>query len=589
MAGNDCISFPSKLRTKNVQLLLQITVFKPKCKKMNSFKKHFSHTFRFAIGLFLVLPQLCMAQEPTRPIIQQVSFKNDTLNIISYGAKGDGQFLNTTAINKALRTCSEQGGGVVLIPAGLWLTGPIEMQSNVNLHLKRDAVLLFTKDFNQYKLVESNWEGEPAWRNQNPISGKNLNNIAITGNGIIDGNGDAWRMVKKSKLTASQWKTLVASGGEVDSNNDIWYPSKSSLQGAKEKKAGVIRPGTTVDDFKDVKDFLRPNLLVFTNCKKVLLEGITIQNSPAWNLHPLMCEDLTLRKLTVRNPWYGQNGDGVDVESCKNVLIEDCTFDVGDDGICIKSGRDKAGRERAMPTENVIVRNNVVYHAHGGFVIGSEMSGGARNIWVEDCSFIGTDIGLRFKTTRGRGGIVENIYINNINMVNIPGEAILFDMYYAAVDPVPMAGEKRTAVKTVTLPVTEETPQFRNFYIKNIMAKGASKGIFFRGLPEMHIQNIWIENATLEASKGIEIIEASHINLKNISLKTKESNPLISIENGSNINLDNIQALDIPELYIQVAGEKSADIRLSKSNAKTAKTVSQFTAGSTNKSLTIKN
>ncbi|MDR3009798.1 MAG: glycoside hydrolase family 28 protein [Sphingobacterium sp.] len=530
-----------------------------------------------------------MAQEPARPIVQQVDFKKDTLNIGNYGAKGDGQFLNTVSINQTIRKCSEHGGGVVLIPAGIWLTGPIEMQSNVNLHLKRDAVLLFTKDFDQYKLVESNWEGEPAWRNQNPISGKNLYNIAITGNGIIDGNGDAWRMVKKSKLTASQWKNLVASGGTVDMDSEVWYPSASSLKGSKEKKAGVIRPGTKVDDFKDVKDFLRPNLLVFTNCKKVLLEGITIQNSPAWNIHPLLCEDLTLRKLSVRNPWYGQNGDGVDVESCKNVLIEDCTFDVGDDGICIKSGRDKAGRERGKPTENVIVRNNVVYHAHGGFVIGSEMSGGARNIWVEDCSFIGTDIGLRFKTTRGRGGVVENIFINNINMVDIPGEAILFDMYYAAVDPVALAGEKRPAVKTVTLPVTEETPQFKNFYIKNIVAKGASKGIFLRGLPEMHIQHIWIENATLEANKGIEIIEASQVNLKNITLKTTENNPLIAINNSTAINLDNIQALEAPELYIEVAGEKSSHIHLSKSNTRTAKTVSQFIGGSTDKSLTIKN
>ncbi|WP_293900496.1 glycoside hydrolase family 28 protein [Sphingobacterium sp. UBA5670] len=556
---------------------------------MNSFKKHYSRTLKSALGLLLVLPQLCKAQEPARPIVQQVNFKKDTLNIGNYGAKGDGQFLNTTTINQTIRTCSERGGGVVSIPAGIWLTGPIEMQSNVNLHLKRDAVLLFTKDFDQYKLVESNWEGEPAWRNQNPISGKNLNNIAITGEGIIDGNGGAWRMVKKSKLTTSQWNNLVASGGTVDTDKEVWYPSASSLKGSKEKKAGIIRPGTTVEDFKDVKDFLRPNLLVFTNCKKVLLEGVTIQNSPAWNIHPLLCEDLTLRKVSVRNPWYGQNGDGVDVESCKNVLIEDCTFDVGDDGICIKSGRDKAGRERGKPTENVIVRNNVVYHAHGGFVIGSEMSGGARNIWVEDCSFIGTDIGLRFKTTRGRGGVVENIFINNINMADIPGEAILFDMYYAAVDPVALAGEKRPAVKTVTLPVTEETPQFKNFYIKNIVAKGASKGIFLRGLPEMHIQHIWIENATLEANKGIEIIEASQVNLKNITLKTTENNPLIAINNSTAINLDNIQALEAPELYIEVAGEKSSNIRLSKSNTKTAKVVSQFKGAITNKSLTIKN
>lgn len=174
-------------------------------------------------------------------------------------------------------------------------------------------------------------------------------------------------------------------------------------------------------------------------------------------------------------------------------------------------------------------------------------------------------------------------------MVDIPGEAILFDMYYAAVDPVALAGEKRSPVKTVTLPVTEETPQFKNFYIKNIVAKGASKGIFLRGLPEMHIQHIWIENATLEACNGIEIIEASRVNLKNITLKTTKNNPLIAINNSTAINLDNIQALDTPELYIEVAGDKSSNINLSKSNTRTAKTVSQFIAGSTDKSLTIKN
>src|SRR5690606_17953161 len=156
------------------------------------------------------------AQEPVHPIVQQVSFPKDTLQIIDFGAKGDGQFINTEPINKAITTISEKGGGVVLIPGGLWLTGPIEMKSNVNLHVQRDAVVLFTDDFGAYELVESNWEGEPAWRNQNPISGKNLENIAITGAGVIDGNGGAWRMVKRDKMTDAQWKKLVASGGVVD-------------------------------------------------------------------------------------------------------------------------------------------------------------------------------------------------------------------------------------------------------------------------------------------------------------------------------------------------------------------------------------
>ncbi len=537
-------------------------------------------------GLFFHHSNL-FAQETVLPQINQVAFPRDTIQIDEFGAKGDGQFLNTGAINTAILTCNQKGGGVVLIPAGLWLTGPIEMQSNVNLHIDRDAILLFTSDFDQYDMVESNWEGEPSWRNQNPISGKNLENIAITGTGIIDGSGDAWRMVKKSKMTASQWKKLVASGGVVDEKNNIWYPSESSFRGAQEKKSGKILPGITKEYYRDVKDFLRPNLLVFTSCKRILIEGVTVQNSPAWNLHPLMCEDLTLRNVTVRNPWYAQNGDGVDIESCKNVWIENCTFDVGDDGICIKSGRDKAGRDRGMPTENVVIRNSVVYHAHGGFVIGSEMSGGARNIWVENCSFIGTDIGLRFKTKRGRGGIVENIYINNINMVDIPGEAILFDMYYEAVDPVPLAGEKKADVKVVKLPVTEETPQFRNFHIRNVHVKGAEKGIFVRGLPEMHIRNIRIENASIEAKKGIEIIEASNISLKDVTLNSSDTNPLIHIDNANGISVDGVTSVHDVELLVKVSGAEAKAITIKGMHNKNIKQLSAFEGNASPKVLTI--
>ncbi|WP_421945433.1 glycoside hydrolase family 28 protein [Pedobacter sp.] len=516
------------------------------------------------------------AQNQKLPTIQQVKFKKDTISIANFGAKGDGVTLNTQSINKAISAMNQKGGGVVLIPSGLWLTGPIELKSNVNLHIKRDAILQFTADFNQYKLVQGNWEGQPAWRNQSPISGTNLENIAITGTGIIDGNGGAWRMVKKDKLTESQWKNLTSSGGSVSDDGKLWYPSEKTVKGSKTKNAGVIVPGKTAADYEDIKDFLRPNLLVLTNCKKILLEGVTFQNSPAWNLHPLLCEDLTLRNLQVKNPWFAQNGDGVDVESCKNVLIEGSTFDVGDDGICIKSGRDEAGRKRGVPTENVIIRNNVVYHAHGGFVIGSEMSGGAKNIWVYDCSFIGTDIGLRFKTARGRGGVVENIYVDRINMIDIPGEAILFDMYYAAQDPIVLAGEKREAIKTVTVPVTEATPQFKNMYIKNVVANGAEKAIFFRGLPEMNIKDIYLENVTIQAKKGIEIIEATGISLKNVNVITADTNPIIYIQNASNVNISGLQYKNGAELLFNINGEKTKAVKVNGTDVSKAKKTSTF-------------
>jgi len=554
---------------------------------MNLFKGKIYSIFSVLVGLCLNTTTAVFAQKQVLPVIQQVKFKNDTVSIATFGAKGDGITLNTVNINKAISSVSQKGGGVVLIPSGLWLTGPIELKSNVNLHLKRNAILQFTDDFNQYKLVEGNWEGQPAWRNQSPISGVNLVNIAITGSGIIDGNGGAWRMVKKDKLTETQWQKLVVSGGSVSEDGKLWYPSQKTVKGSKTKNAGVIVPGKTAADYEDIKDFLRPNLLVLTSCKKILLEGVTFQNSPAWNLHPLMCEDLTLRNLQVKNPWFAQNGDGVDVESCKNVLIEGSTFDVGDDGICIKSGRDESGRKRGMPTENVIIRNNIVYHAHGGFVIGSEMSGGAKNIWVYDCSFIGTDIGLRFKTTRGRGGVVENIYVNNINMIDIPGEAILFDMYYAAQDPVPLAGEKREAIKTVTVPVTEATPQFKNFYIKDVVANGAEKAIFFRGLPEMNIKDIHLENVTIKAKKGIEIIEATGIFLKNINVITDDTNPVVHVQNGTNININALQYKNGSELLFNITGEKTKGVKVTGTDVSKAKKTSAFSEEANKTALEI--
>ena len=505
------------------------------------------------------------------PVIQPAHFKKDSFNILQYGAVGNGVTLNTKSINAAIAACHKKGGGVVVVPAGSWLTGPIVLLSNTNLYLASNALLQFTTDFNEYKLVEGNWEGQPAVRNQSPLSASNAENIAITGYGIIDGGGDAWRAVKKDKLTESQWSHLVASGGMISDDKKTWYPSEKSFKGFQAKDAGVLKDGKTAADFEDIKDFLRPNLLVFTQCKKVLLEGVTFQNSPAWCLHPLMCQDITVRNVNVKNPWYAQNGDGIDIESCKNVLLEHSRFDVGDDGICIKSGRDAAGRKRAMPAENIIVRNCIVYHAHGGFVIGSEMSGGAKNLFVSDCSFIGTDIGLRFKTTRGRGGIVEKIYIKNINMKDIAGEAILFDMYYMAKDPVPLAGEKRALPRTEFKPVDETTPIFRDFSISNVYCNGAAKAVFIRGLPEMHVTGISLQHMVLQAAKGIDIQEASNIQFKDIQVIATDGNPVIGLVQSDDIVFDKINCKKGADVLLRASGERVKNIRIVNTEAAVAK------------------
>ncbi|MDF2379840.1 glycoside hydrolase family 28 protein [Nostoc ellipsosporum NOK] len=491
--------------------------------------------------------------------------------ITRYGAVPDGNTLNTKAIQSAIDACSKAGGGKVIVPSGLWLTGPIVLKSYVNLYLETGATLLFTKDINEYPLVKTNWEGLDQMRNQAPISATNAVHIAITGKGIVDGNGDIWRSVKRDKLTESQWKKLVASGGVLSDDKKTWYPSEKSKKGHLMQHPGAISPEKDEAFYNSIKDFLRPNLVVLTSCKFVLLEGVTFQNSPAWCLHPLMTDHLTVRNVSVKNPWYAQNGDGIDVESCSNVLIENSVFDVGDDGLCIKSGRDAEGRKRGKPTQHVIIRGCTVYASHGGFVIGSEMSGGARNIHVSNCTFVGSDIGLRFKTTRGRGGIVEDIFIKDIYMKDIPGEAILFDMYYMAKDPIPLSGEKRELPKVEMKPVDESTPQFRNFHISNVYCNGASKAVFIRGLPEMHIRNITLENMVLQSDQGIDIQEASDIRFKNVKVISKDTSPVVDIINSDNISFDKLTYTDQAELLFRVSGERSSKINTNGTDAGKAK------------------
>jgi DNA sulfur modification protein DndE len=493
------------------------------------------------------------------PKVMEVAFRKDTFNIEKYGARGDGLTSNTEAIRRAVDACSAAGGGTVLIPRGLWLTGPVVMKSHVNLHIVAGAVLQFTDRTEEYPLVRTNWEGLDAIRAQSPLSAADAENIAITGGGVIDGAGDAWRPVKKGKLTPPEWEHLVKSGGVLSEAGDTWYPTARALKGSLAKRAGVIAEGYDIQKAEEIREFLRPNLLSIARCKRVLLEGVTFQNSPAWGLHPLLTQHLTLRGLTVRNPWNAQNGDGVDIESCRNVLVDRCSFDVGDDGICIKSGRDAEGRKRGVPTEDVIVQHCTVFHGHGGFVIGSEMSGGARNIFVSDCNFLGTDVGLRFKTTRGRGGIVEKIYVDNIRMSGIGGAAILFDMYYMAKDPLAMfAGDEKPSVAFE--PVTDATPQFRDFHIRNVVCKGAETAIFVRGLPEMNIQTISLSDISIQSKIGFVCTEGNHITLRNATLQCA-SESVVDVHDSQDLVLENVQSGN-NDVFVQVSGSRSKDIQL---------------------------
>jgi len=506
-------------------------------------------------------PDLYAGIEFKMPRVQEPVIPANTVVITDFGAKSGGQELCSKAFADAIDAVSKKGGGKVIIPRGTWLTGPITLKSNIELFTESGALVVFSTNKDLYPLVETNFEGFNTFRCMSPINGRNLENIALTGNGIFDGSGEAWRAVKKEKLTESQWKKLIASGGIVNENGKTWYPSQQFRDGEKLAEMNVPRSLKTKAEFEKIRDFLRPVMVSLISCKKVLLDGPTFQNSPAWNIHPLMCEDFTMRNTTVRNPWFSQNGDGIDIESCKNSIIHDCSFDVGDDAICIKSGKDKDGRDRKMPNENLIVKNCTVFHGHGGVTVGSEMSSGVKNLHVSNCTFIGTDVGLRFKSNRGRGGVVENIYISNIEMMNIPTQAISFNLFYSgrSASEDLEAGVDGTVAKL--LPVTEETPQFKNIFIRNVNCKGAMLGIQLQGLPEMNLENVQLENIRMDADYGLTCNDVSGVKIKNLTLITKKT-PVADFKNSKDVVIDGLFTQTDVFPIVKVSGSMTGSIVL---------------------------
>ena len=457
------------------------------------------------------------------PKVQKPVFPDCSVKITEYGGVPDGVTLNTNAFAEAINALSKKGGGTLIVPSGVWYTGPIIFKSNINLHLERGALILFTTSIDAYTIVETSFEGLSARRARSPISGRNLENIAITGEGAINGSGEAWRPLKRAKVPDGHWREVVNSGGMLKDPN-YWVPSETI-------------------------EHIRPVMVSFISCKNILLEGVLFENSPAWNIHPLMCENVIIDGIFVRNPSYAQNGDGLDLESCKNAIVVNSTFDVGDDAICLKSGKDEQGRKRGIPTENVIIDNCRVFKGHGGFVVGSEMSGGVKNISVSNCQFMGTNVGLRFKSARGRGGVVENIFINNINMFNIIHEPLVFDLYYFT-------------RKTDDIPAVDETtPTFKDIYISNIISRNSNKAMLFNGLPEMNIMNINIENAFITSRLGAEIFESENIKLKNVTVIPSEGTALV-LNNVKNVEIDNFSTLESLETAVKITGSRNSNIKL---------------------------
>ena len=442
------------------------------------------------------------------------------VNLKKFGAVGDGVTLNTKAFEKAIAALEKKGGGHLVVPAGVWLTGPIVLKSNIDLHLEVGAVIQFSGDEALYPVIQTSFEGLDTRRCQSPLSANGAENISITGKGVIDGNGQFWRPVKKGKMSEGQWKEVLERPGGVEVKKGYWVPNQAYADAEKSANMNVPKASTD-EEWNRIKRFLRPVMVSLVNCKNVLLQGVIFQNSPAWNIHPLMCENIILDDVLARNPFYAQNGDALDLESCKNALIVNSKFDAGDDGICIKSGKDKDGRRRGRPCENVVVDGCTVFAGHGGFVVGSEMSGGVRNILVENCQFLGTDVGLRFKSTRGRGGIVENIFIDNVSMTDIKTDAITFNMYYGGKSVAEMLADGDNPDNVTKQPVTEETPIFRHIDIKNIVCNGAGRAMEFNGLPEMPINGIRLQNINIVAKSDAVFNNCQDIKQRNVHIMVK--------------------------------------------------------------------
>ena len=446
-------------------------------------------------------------QAPALPQIPERS-----VSLADFGGVGDGVTLNTEAFAKAIQTLSDKGGGRLEVPAGIWRTGPIELKSHIGLHLDDNAIVVFDPDQDLYPIIDTNFEGLDVRRCVSPLNATDATDIAITGGGIFDGSGDAWREVKKRKVGDDLWKTILKRGGLVSEDGKVWFPDEGYAK-ARATAGSLNYPDPSLDE-QEIKTFLRPVLLSFRNCERILLDGCTFQNSPCWNLHPLWCKDVIIKDITVRNPHYSANGDGIDIDACENVILTGSSFDVGDDAICIKSGKDADGRRHARKCKGLIITDCTVYHGHGGFVVGSEMSGGVEDILVSGCRFIGTDVGLRFKSTRGRGGLVKNIWCDHIYMKDIVTYGVIFNLYYAGVAATEMSGEAKEDI----LPVDETTPEFRDCHFSDIVCNGAAQAIFINGLPELPIRNLTFNNSHFTAGKGAESHYAEGITFEGVTV-----------------------------------------------------------------------
>ncbi len=422
-------------------------------------------------------------------------------DVTKYGAKKDSSAIATASIKKAIDAASKAGGGTVYFPAGKYLTGPIYLKSNITVFIDAGAELHFSDSFDDYlPMVQSRYEGVDVMSFSPLFYAYNETNITITGRGKINGHGKKWwdyaLTFYKNQTARNKYQVLFDS-----LNKNILLP----------EDPGQMKRG-----------FLRPPFIQPMYCKNILIEGITITNSPFWTVTPEFCENVTVKGVTIDNP-KSPNTDGINPSSCRYVHISDCHISVGDDCITIKSGKDLPGRTKATPAENYTITNCTMLSGHGGVVTGSEMSGDVKKIVISNCVFDGTDRGIRIKTARGRGGVVEDIRVDNIVMKNIKDQAIVLDMEYSKAKPEA---------------VSERTPQFRNIRMSNITAY-TKKAMYINGLEEMPVSEISLNDVVFEAETGIVIKNANDIELHNVRVNTKTGSAL-SAEKTTRLDIDGL-------------------------------------------------
>ena len=446
--------------------------------------------------------------------VQPVQFPATSVNIAQFGAVPDGKTECTEAFAAAINELSKQGGGHVIVPRGVWKTGPIVLKSNIDLHLSKGATILFSENKELY--VQKNDPRDGSKKCNALIRASKCENIGITGKGVIDGQGFIWRPIKEKKLkrggAGEFWDEALALGGTIkpdDKTYSLWYPFNLNPE------LGIPNIAAT----PEIQEKMRPHLVNITDSKNVVIEGVTLRNSPKFHLVPTRIQNLIIEDVTIDCPWWAQNGDAMDPGNVQVALIARCHISAGDDGICMKGGVGEKGVE-AGPQRDFLICNDTVYRAHGGFVIGSEFSGGMQRLIVKDCMFDGTDIGCRFKSAPGRGGWCEDIYCYNITMKNIREAAIFFQSGYADRS----AGGRGA---TDTDDKSKFYPEWSNFTFRNITSVNAQKAVDITGLKGIPVHNILFDGVSWYGTReGMSIDYAEDIVFQNCVMTPQKENTI---------------------------------------------------------------